>query len=250
MYGLAFHEANNYDAAAVTFNTVDWIYGGQIWDPKTKQIQGVINDAARQEGDERPDPDGEALASWARGTGSSTRSTPRSTRARSASASSGSPAWAPARPEAVHARQDEGAILRSSASPRCRSRTPASSPLGGMGMHVSKSPPKTRQDALELHQVVRAARIQKAWAADGGVPARKDALHSPRVPRGGAVEPGTTPSPFRTCVTSGTCPQYAKLSRSRRPTSTPRCTGNKNPQAALNDIAKRQQAVLNGGGLG
>ena len=27
-------------------------------------------------------------------------------------------------------------------------------------------------------------------------------------------------------------------------------TGNKNPLAALNDIAKRQQAVLNGGGLG
>src|SRR4029079_905652 len=34
------------DAAAVTFNTVDWLYGGELWDPKTKKIDGIVHNAA------------------------------------------------------------------------------------------------------------------------------------------------------------------------------------------------------------
>ena len=46
--GLAFHQANGSDAAAVTYNTVNGVYGGNLWDAKNRKIEGVINDAAGQ----------------------------------------------------------------------------------------------------------------------------------------------------------------------------------------------------------
>jgi hypothetical protein len=48
IYGLGFQQAGVYDVAANTFNTVLWIYGGNLWNPKTHQIEGVINNAAGQ----------------------------------------------------------------------------------------------------------------------------------------------------------------------------------------------------------
>ena len=46
--GLAFHQANGSDAAAVTYNTVNGVYGGNLWDSADKKIEGVINDEAGQ----------------------------------------------------------------------------------------------------------------------------------------------------------------------------------------------------------
>ena len=48
MSGLAFHQANGSDAAAVTYNTVNGVYGGELWNADDKQIEGVINDDAGQ----------------------------------------------------------------------------------------------------------------------------------------------------------------------------------------------------------
>ena len=47
--GLAFHQSNGSDAAAVTYNTVNGVYGGNLWDAGKKQIEGVVNDAAGQQ---------------------------------------------------------------------------------------------------------------------------------------------------------------------------------------------------------
>ncbi len=44
--GLAFHQANGSDAAAVTYNTVNALYGGNLWIQAEGQIEGVINDEA------------------------------------------------------------------------------------------------------------------------------------------------------------------------------------------------------------
>ena len=46
--GLAFHQANGSDAAAVTYNTVNGVYGGDLWNAEDKKIEGVINDEAGQ----------------------------------------------------------------------------------------------------------------------------------------------------------------------------------------------------------
>lgn len=45
IYGIAFHEANSYDAAAEAFNEFLWSYGGDLWNPKTHQIEGYVNSA-------------------------------------------------------------------------------------------------------------------------------------------------------------------------------------------------------------
>src|SRR5215207_528527 len=50
MSGLAFHQANGSDAAAVTYNTVNGVYGGELWNADDKQIEGVINDEAGKKG--------------------------------------------------------------------------------------------------------------------------------------------------------------------------------------------------------
>ena len=44
MSGLAFHQAGAGDAAAVTYNTVNALYGGELWDQADRKIKGVIND--------------------------------------------------------------------------------------------------------------------------------------------------------------------------------------------------------------
>src|SRR6478735_9011660 len=46
MSGLAFHQSGAGDAAAVTYNVVNALYGGQLWDADNRKIDGIINDAA------------------------------------------------------------------------------------------------------------------------------------------------------------------------------------------------------------
>ena len=46
MSGLAFHQSGDGDAAAVTYNVVNALYGGELWNQGDRKIEGVINDAA------------------------------------------------------------------------------------------------------------------------------------------------------------------------------------------------------------
>ena len=46
MSGLAFHQAGTGDAAAVTYNVMNALYGGELWNADERKIDGVINDAA------------------------------------------------------------------------------------------------------------------------------------------------------------------------------------------------------------
>jgi multiple sugar transport system substrate-binding protein len=53
MSGLAFHQAGTGDAAAVTYNVVNALYGGQLWDAEGPQDRGRHQRRRRQEGDGR-----------------------------------------------------------------------------------------------------------------------------------------------------------------------------------------------------
>jgi multiple sugar transport system substrate-binding protein len=247
MYGLAFHEANNYDAAAVTFNTVDWIYGGQIWNPKTKQIDGVINDSHGKKAMQvlqqmvKLSPPGsgnwfinEVNAAvnqgkvciglqWVAGIGvlDPKQSTLGKTKAQILSK------------------------LGFAVLPRGVARV---TPLGGMGMHVSAFS-KNQQAALDFIKWFEQPNTQKMWAANGGVPARTDALHSSQFYNAAPWNRYYTESvPYLRDFWN--IPQYAKLLEIQTTNVNAALTGTKNPLTALNDIAKRQQAVLKGGGLG
>src|ERR1044072_9061998 len=46
MSGLAFHQAGTGDAAAVTYNVMNALYGGELWNADERKIEGVINDDA------------------------------------------------------------------------------------------------------------------------------------------------------------------------------------------------------------
>ena len=182
MSGLAFHQANGSDAAAVTYNTVNGVYGGQLWNADDRQDRGRHQRRRGPQGDGRARQPDEAAR--AEGLGqlvhrrgqrrdlpgqgvrrlqldrrdrrpASTRSSPRSAR----------------RPRRSR---------RSSASPRCPKQDADVVPLGGMGMHVSKyAPAEDQAEALNFIKWFEQPEIQKKWAAAGGVPSRKDALASP-----------------------------------------------------------------------
>jgi multiple sugar transport system substrate-binding protein len=247
MYGLAFHGNKDYDGAAVTFNTVDWNYGGQIWNPKTKQIDGVINDSHGKKAMNvlsqmvKLSPPGsgnwfinEVNAAinqgkvciglqWVAGLGVTD-------------------------PKQSTLGKTKAQILKKlgfAVLPRQVARV---TPLGGMGMHVSAFS-KNQQAALDFIKWFEQPGTQKAWAAAGGVPARTDALHSPQF---------LNATPWNRYYTQSVpylrdfwnIPQYAKLLQIEASDVNAALTGTKDPIKALNDIAKRQQAVLKGGGLG
>src|SRR5918998_1660157 len=48
MSGLAFHQAGTGDAAGVTYNVMNALYGGELWNQGDKKIDGVVNNAAGQ----------------------------------------------------------------------------------------------------------------------------------------------------------------------------------------------------------
>lgn len=43
LYGLASYGSRDYDAVTSPFDGVLWSFGGELWDPETKQAEGVIN---------------------------------------------------------------------------------------------------------------------------------------------------------------------------------------------------------------
>ncbi len=45
-YGIALFGSQKYDAATSSFNNFLWSFGGELWDPKTRKSEGVLNGAA------------------------------------------------------------------------------------------------------------------------------------------------------------------------------------------------------------
>ena len=193
MSGLAFHQANGSDAAAVTYNTVNGVYGGELWNAEEQQDRRRHQRRGGQEGDGRPRQPDEAARAEGLGQlvhrrgqrgdrpGQGLRRLqldrgdrrPRSTRS--------SRRWA------SRARRSS----TSSASRRCPTQDADFVPLGGMGMHISKYAPAERQaEALNFIKWFEQPEIQKKWAAAGGVPSRKDALASPEFLEAAPVEQG------------------------------------------------------------
>ena len=255
--GLAFHQANGSDAAAVTYNTVNGVYGGNLWNAKDRKIEGVLNDQAGQEAMDVLVNKMKPLT--AKGSGNWFIDEV------NASVAQGKACIAfqldrrerrPARPEAVDARHHRGSRFSTSwVLPPCRAQKTNLVPLGGMGMHVSAYAAKANQaEALNFMKWFEQADIQKKWAAAGGVPSRTDALQSPEF---------LNASPFNQVYADSVprmrdmwnVPEYARLVDIENTNVNAALNGAKKPKEALDDIAKEQQNVLDsskgkgGGGL-
>ena len=253
MSGLAFHQANGSDAAAVTYNTVNGVYGGQLWNADDKQIEGVINDDAGRKAMDVLVNQMKPLAPKGSGNWFIDEV--------NAAISQGKVCvgfnWIAAigglvdpkqstlgkTPEAIEKKLGFAALPKQDAEVV---------PLGGMGMHVSKyAPAEDQAEALNFIKWFEQPEIQKKWAAAGGVPSRKDALASPEF-----LEANPWNKVYAESVPRlrdmWNVPEYAKLINIENTNVNAALNGAKDPQQALDDIAAEQQKVLDaseGGGL-
>jgi multiple sugar transport system substrate-binding protein len=247
VWGLTFPMANDYDAAAVTYDTVNGVYGGQIWDPTTKRVDGVINDAAGRR----------AMDVLVK-------------RMRPLTA----PAWSNDYVEGVNQHISQGkacigfnwltsvtALVNPKTSRLGRSKDEILAklgfapvpgqvanpvPLGGTGMHVSAHTTPARQaEALNFIKWFERSDTQRAWAVVGGIPARSDALRSPEF---------LSTAPWNKVYADSVprlrdfwnVPQYARLLGIQDANVNAALTGAKPPQVALDTIAKEQQRIFDG----
>jgi len=252
MSGLAFHQANGSDAAAVTYNTVNGVYGGELWTAADKQIEGVINNEAGQKAMDVLVNQMKPLAPKGSGNWFIDEV--------NAAIGQGKVCvgfnWIAAiggllDPEQSQLGKTPEAIEKKLGFAALPGQDADVVPLGGMGMHVSKYAPSDDQaEALNFIKWFEQPEVQKMWAAAGGVPARTDALESPEF-----LEANPWNKVYAESVPRlrdmWNVPEYAKLIDIENTNVNAALNGAKDPEQALNDIAAEQQKVLDasGGGL-
>jgi multiple sugar transport system substrate-binding protein len=181
MSGLAFHQAGSSDAAAVTYNVMNGLYGGELWNQDERKIEGVINDAAGKKAmhvlvDQMVPLTPKGSSNWF-------------IDEVNAAISQGKVCvgfqWIAAMgglldPKSSKLGKTKGQILKKLAFAPLPKQDTDRVPLGGMGLHISRYIPKAKQaEALNFIKWFQTPEAQKKWAELGGVPARNDVLNSP-----------------------------------------------------------------------
>ncbi|WP_336923792.1 extracellular solute-binding protein [Aquipuribacter sp. SD81] len=250
--GLAFHQSNGSDAAAVTYNTVNWVYGGELWNPDEGQIEGVINDEAGQKAmdvlvNEMKPLTAQGSGNWFIDEVNAAVAQGQACIAFQWIAASGG-LLDPAQSTLGETREEIEEVLGFAPLP---SQETDVVPLGGMGMHLSAYAPEADQaEALNFMRWFEQADVQRAWAAAGGVPARTDALESPEFLEAAPFNPVFAESVSR-MRDMWNVPEYAQLIDIENTNVNAALNGAKSPEQAIDDIARQQQEVLdNSGGLG
>ena len=218
--GLAFHQANGSDAAAVTYNTVNGVYGGNLWDAAEGQIDGVINDDAGQKAMDVLVNEMKPLTA----TGSGNWFIDEVNAAVAQGKACIAFHWIAASgglldPEQSTLGGTREEILEKLGFATLPTQETDLVPLGGMGMHISAYVAEEHQaEALNFMKWFEQADIQKKWAAAGGVPV---AHGRPGVARSSSRPDRSTrctPTRSRGCGTCGTCRSTPGSSTSRTPT--------------------------------
>ncbi len=251
--GLSFHQANGSDAAAVTYNTVNGIYGGNLWNAQDKQIEGVINDDAGQKAmdvlvNEMKPLTAKGSGNWFIDEVNASVAQGKACIAFNWIAASGG-LLDPEQSTLGGTREE---ILEKLGFATLPTGETDLVPLGGMGMHISAYAPDERQaEALNFMKWFEQADIQKKWAAAGGVPSRTDAIQSPEFLEAGPFNQVYADSVSR-MRDMWNVPEYARLIDIENTNVNAALNGAKDPEEALDEIAKEQQGLLDssgGGGL-
>jgi multiple sugar transport system substrate-binding protein len=247
--GLAFHQANGSDAAAVTYNTVNGVYGGNLWNAKDRKIEGVLNDQAGHEAMDILVNKMKPLT--ARGSGNWFIDEVNAAVAQGKACIAFQ--WIAASGGLLDPKQSTLGTTRDEILQKLGFATLPTQktdlvPLGGMGMHISAYAPEAQQaEALNFMKWFEQADVQKKWAAAGGVPARTDALQSPEF---------LNASPFNKVYADSVprmrdmwnVPEYARLVDIENTNVNAALNGAKSPRQALDDIAREQQKILDSSG--
>jgi multiple sugar transport system substrate-binding protein len=249
MSGLAFHQAGTSDAAAVTYNTVNALYGGELWDPANRKIDGVINDAAGKKAmhvlvDQMVPLTPKGSSNWF-------------IDEVNAAISQGKVCvgfnWIAAMgglldPKSSKLGTTKDEILKKLGFAALPKQNTDRVPLGGMGMHISKYIPADKQaEALNFMKWFQTPAAQTKWAQLGGVPARKDVLSSPAFLDATPYNHVFTESVSR-LKDFWNLPEYAKLLNVHSTEVNAAISGTEKPDAALDKLAKDEQAILDGSG--
>ncbi len=249
--GLAFHQANGSDAAAVTYNTVNGVYGGELWHQADGQIEGVINNEAGKKAmdvlvNEMKPLTAAGSGNWFIDEVNAAVSQGKACIAFQWIAASGG-LLDPAQSTLGDSREE---ILENLGFATLPTQETNLVPLGGMGMHISAYADEANQlEALNFMKWFEQEEIQKKWAAAGGVPARSDALESPEFLEAGPFNQVYADSVSR-MRDMWNVPEYAQLINIENTNVNAALNGAKDPAEALDDIAAEQQAILDDeGGL-
>ena len=249
--GLAFHQSNGSDAAAVTYNTVNGVYGGNLWNSGDKKIEGVINDEAGQKAmdvlvNQMKPLTAKGSGNWFIDEVNAAVAQGKACIAFNWIAASGG-LLDPEQSTLGGSREE---ILTKLGFATLPTQEADVVPLGGMGMHVSAYVSEEQQaEALNFMKWFEQEDVQKKWAAAGGVPSRTDALNSPEFLEAGPFNQVYTDSVAR-LRDMWNVPEYAQLIDIENTNVNAALNGAKDPEEALNDIAEQQQRILDSGGDG
>jgi multiple sugar transport system substrate-binding protein len=251
MSGLAFHQANGSDAAAVTYNTVNGVYGGNLWNAEDKTIEGVLNDDAGQKAmdvlvNQMKPLTAKGSGNWFIDEVNAAVAQGKTCVAFQWIAASGG-LLDPTQSTLGKTTEEIQEKLGFATLPTQETDLV---PLGGMGMHISAyASDEAQAEALNFMKWFEQEDIQKKWAAAGGVPARTDAIQSPEFLEAGPFNQVYADSVAR-MRDMWNVPEYAQLIDIENTNVNAALNGAKRPEDALNDIAEQQQGVLDGGGGG
>ncbi len=247
--GLAFHQANGSDAAAVTYHTLNGVYGGNLWNAEDRQIEGVINDDAGQKAmdvlvNEMKPLTAKGSGNWFIDEVNAAVSQGKACIAFQWIAASGG-LLDPEQSTLGGTREE---ILGKLGFATLPTQVEDYVPLGGMGMHISSYAPEADQaEALNFMKWFEQPDVQKKWAAAGGVPSRTDALESPEFLEAGPFNQVYADSVSR-LRDLWNVPEYARLIDIMNTNVNAALNGAKDPGDALDEIAEQQQEVLDSGG--
>jgi len=248
MSGLAFHQAGTGDAAAVTYNVVNALYGGELWDQKDKKIEGILNNDAGKKAmhvlvDEMVPLTPKGSSNWFIDEVNAAINQGKVCVGLQWIAGLG--VLDPKNSTLGKTKEDIEKKLGFAPLPK---QVTDKVPLGGMGLHVSKYIPADHQaEALNFIKWFNTPEAQKKWAELGGVPARNDVLNSPEF---------TEATPYNKVFTESVSrlkdfwnlPEYAKLLNVHSTEVNAAISGTEKPDAALDKMAKDEQAILDSSG--
>src|SRR3954449_9171215 len=245
MSGLAFHQAGTSDAAAVTYNVVNALYGGELWSQKDRKIEGIINNDAGKKAmhvlvDEMVPLTPKGSSNWF-------------IDEVNAAISQGKVCvgfqWIAAMgglldPKSSKLGKTKEDILKKLDFAALPKQDTDKVPLGGMGLHVSKYIPADHQaEALNFIKWFQTPEAQKKWAELGGVPARNDVINSPAFLETQPYNHVFAESVHR-LKDFWNLPEYAKLLNVHSTQVNAAISGTQKPDAALDKLATDEQAIL------
>jgi multiple sugar transport system substrate-binding protein len=241
--GLGFLSAPG-DGAASIFMQVDWVYGGEIWDPRTKQVEGIINDARGKRAMEVLTE--QMLPLMPRG--SSNWYVNEINRGMAQDQIVQGLQWFAAMTGAIDPNgsklgSTQAEILKKVGVATVPSGAADSVLQGGMGMHISSYGPN-RDESLNFMKWFNEPKTQMALAkVPGLVPGRTDALQSSPFLDGAPWNPAFVRTLPR-FKDYWNLPEYSKLLDVQGTRVNAALTGTQPPMEALDEIAKQQQAIM------